>query len=67
MAENDFTSCFTCKYFLGSDLGSCRRFPSYVTHHAKEWCGEWTMKEYPIIDVEVSVPVVKRGRPKAAA
>lgn len=63
MAESDFTSCCTCKYFLGDGLGSCRRFPAYVTHHANEWCGEWAIKINPVIDVTVDIPVIKRGRP----
>ncbi|UOF80271.1 higH-potential iroN-sulfur protein from ectothiorhodospira transfeR(iroN-sulfur proteiN).8A [Caudoviricetes sp.] len=44
MAEADFTTCSSCKYFLGIDLGSCRRFPTYQNRHANEWCGEWAAK-----------------------
>jgi hypothetical protein len=67
MAENDFTSCLTCRYFLGNDLGSCRRYPAYQMRHAQEWCGEWAIKASPIIDITVDVPVMKRGRPAKAA
>jgi len=64
MAEADFTFCFNCKYFLGNDLGSCRRFPTYQNRHANEWCGEWAMKIIPLMDApQVEV---KRGRPRVA-
>ena len=38
MAENN---CKTCSYFVGNDLGSCRRFPQYQMRHENEWCGEF--------------------------
>ena len=38
MAENN---CKTCVYFMGSNLGSCRRFPTYQNRHENEWCGEF--------------------------
>jgi hypothetical protein len=66
-------NCKACLYYLGHDLGSCRRFPTYQTRSQNEWCGEFAEKAIssptggaflalPVVDVpQVSKP---RGRPR---
>ena len=64
MADLDFTTCSTCKYFLGTDLGSCRRFPQYQTKHQNEWCGEYTAISIQEIQADSYVELpARRGRP----
>jgi len=72
MAESN---CKACKYYLGHDLGSCRRYPTYQTRSQNEWCGEFAEKailpEIKPLGVfssmgmtEPVVPSPKRGRPR---
>ena len=67
------SNCSACLYFLGQDLGSCRRYPTYQTRSKNEWCGEFAGKAIspsdggvflalPVVDVpQISKP---RGRPR---
>jgi hypothetical protein len=71
MAGNN---CKACLYYLGHDLGSCRRFPAYVTRSQNEWCGEFAEACLPEVKPlgvfssmgmdEPKLPTVKRGRPR---
>jgi hypothetical protein len=71
--------CKRCRYYLGHDLGTCRRFPVYQTRSQNEWCGEFAVaKPLPEPDSGVfshvtreliDLPVLsespkKKGRPK---
>jgi len=65
--------CKSCLFYLGHDMGSCRRFPTYQTRSQNEWCGEFAEKAIappnggaflalPVVDVpQISKP---RGRPR---
>ena len=76
MAKDD---CSVCRYYLGQEIGSCRRYPIYQTRSAKEWCGEFVAKETlpslsegvfsgmarELVELPVlSEPPKKKGRPK---
>jgi hypothetical protein len=37
-------NCKVCKFYLGHDIGSCRRYPDYKTRSQNEWCGEFAKK-----------------------
>jgi hypothetical protein len=69
-------NCKACLYYLGHDLGSCRRYPTYQTRSQNEWCGEFAEKAIlppvvggvfslmglPVVDIpQISKP---RGRPR---
>lgn len=64
MAE---TYCKTCKFFQGSALGVCLRYPEQIGKAEHQWCGEYVVKEQqiPIIEESLTVePQKRRGRPK---
>ena len=72
MAENN---CKACLYYLGHDLGTCRRYPTYQTRSQNEWCGEFavrailpstegvfSMMGLPVVEIpQISK---KKGRPR---
>lgn len=75
------SNCSICKFYIGTDIGSCRRFPTYQTRSAREWCGEFVAKETlpsenegvfsGVVKELIALPVLseppkKRGRPKNA-
>ena len=37
-------NCKVCRFYIGHDLGSCRRYPDYKTRSQNEWCGEFAKK-----------------------
>ena len=41
MAEDN---CKVCRFYLGHDIGSCRRYPDFKTRSQNEWCGEFARK-----------------------
>jgi hypothetical protein len=73
-------NCSACLYYLGQEIGACRRFPTYQTRSRNEWCGEFAEKanlpdstesgvfshiERQLIELPVLVePPKRKGRPK---
>ena len=67
-------NCKSCLYYFGQDMGSCRRFPAYVTRSQNEWCGEFAEANLPEVKPsgvfssmgldEPTIPSPKRGRPR---
>jgi len=40
--SNSTDSCIACKFFItGGQLGSCHRYPQFLTKAPSEWCGEF--------------------------
>ena len=71
MAAND---CSVCRFYIGHDIGTCRRYPTYQTRSARETCGEFVAKETlpsaegvfskELIALPVLTEPPKRGRPR---
>jgi hypothetical protein len=66
-------NCKVCRFYIGQDLGSCRRYPDYKTRSQNEWCGEFARKISVGNAVAESLPEAnalgvfstpKRGRPR---
>lgn len=72
---NDKESCNSCRFFSKDfQLGSCRRYPTFVNKGFNDWCGEFVLSEAsPTLEalvqamtepVILSEPKKSRGRPK---
>ena len=67
--------CSDCRFFVDhTQMGQCRRYPTYQNRHRNEWCGELVAISpspaggafLPVLDVpQIDKP--KRGRPKKNA
>lgn len=73
-------NCSACLYYLGQEIGTCRRYPYHQTRSKNEWCGEFAEKatlpdstesgvfshiERQLIELPVLVePPKRKGRPK---
>lgn len=55
MAEDN---CKVCRFYLGHDIGSCRRYPDFKTRSQNEWCGEFAEKLL-VIAVAENLPEAK--------
>jgi hypothetical protein len=67
--------CSDCRYFVDhTQMGQCRRYPTYQNRHRNEWCGELAVVDetspslvegafLPVVDVP-QVEKRKPGRPK---
>jgi hypothetical protein len=69
------SNCSACSYYIGGNLGVCRRYPYYQNRSMNEWCGEFAEKAIlPEVNplgvfsnmgmTEVAMPPLKRGRPR---
>jgi len=66
--------CKTCKFFQGSALGVCLRYPEQIGKAEHQWCGEYVAKKQhemltlPVVEMGESLTVSaepkRRGRPK---
>ena len=50
MAEDN---CKLCQYYLGQEIGVCRRYPVFQTRGQNEWCGEFAEKLLVIAVAEI--------------
>lgn len=71
--------CSDCRYFVDhTQMGQCRRYPTYQNRHRNEWCGELVAIAslevapplggafLPVVDVP-QIEKRKPGRPKKNA
>ena len=55
--------CKTCKFFQGSALGVCLRYPEQIGKAEHQWCGEYVAKKQqqmlalPVVELPESLTV----------
>jgi hypothetical protein len=51
-------NCSSCRYYRGTSIGHCLRFPQAVKVAAAYWCGEYAAVDLPKVEPIVS----KKGK-----
>ena len=42
-------NCSSCRYYRGTSIGSCHRYPQTVKVASMHWCGEFASVDIPTV------------------
>lgn len=44
------TSCSSCRFYKGTSIGACHRYPSPTRVSSQHWCGEFAAVDLPKVE-----------------
>lgn len=50
------TNCSSCRFYRGTSIGMCHRYPNAIKVASGSWCGEYSAFEKPQITSEKKKP-----------